>query len=92
VNIDFWGSRGIPSMRRQRPQRCDQIRRDERGTPDRRPANAPAGSYSQITKCRKSRESVPFQAWAQAVVDSRVPSLDALFLRRRSLRQSNRKG
>src|SRR4030095_15813685 len=29
---------------------------------------APAESYSQIGKCRKSRENASFQAWAQVVV------------------------
>src|SRR6185436_11196671 len=31
---------------------------------------APAGSYSQIGKCRKSRENASFQAWAQGVAGS----------------------
>src|SRR4029453_1311550 len=31
---------------------------------------APAGSYSQIGECRKSRENASFPAWAQGVAGS----------------------
>ena len=66
--LPAWRHRRVMDIRRR--DSASTPRRATTGTALTRRTLAPAGSYSQIGKCRKSRENASFQAWAQGVAGS----------------------